>query len=605
MRFLSSLTNRIFLATALLAVISIGVGVYVVSDRVTRDAEAGLQRELEDAAGLVSEWRATLSDSFLLAARLIADDPKLKAAVDTGDAVTVQPLAEDYRRLVNADIFIVTDAAGRVLAASRAKPALVDPQHAAVVRAAAGHETVTYWPDEGGVVEVATVPMMVKPQVIGTVSLGFLFDRRRAEQFKRATETEVAFAIGGRVVAGTFAPAAFLALSGLLRTPVGSRVTIGGDEYAGLVRPLEVRRMRAEANPPERVRLENEALSPRMLVLQSRTRRLRFLADIHRALAATAVLAVLAAVLLSYLVARTITRPLATITSGMREIAATGDLTRKIDLPPGNWGDEDARLLATTFNRLTDSIAAFQRDAAQKERLSSLGRLSTVIAHEIRNPLMIIKAAVRTLRRQTGNEEEVRQAASDIGEEVDRLNRLVTEVLDFARPIRFVCAEADLHALCVQSAAAATAGTDHPTVAVVPAEGHLPVVTDAERVRGVLVNLVTNARQAVLAREAAASPDESGRRERAAGVEIHVDGVPDGRAAIEVRDSGVGIAPDVLSRVFEPYFSTRRDGTGLGLAIARHVIEGLGGTIDISSQPQAGTVVRIELPCAPPAPTQI
>ena len=83
----------------------------------------------------------------------------------------------------------------------------------------------------------------------------------------------------------------------------------------------------------------------------------------------------------------------------MREVAATGDLTRKIALRgPARWDDEDARLLATTFNTLTDSIARFQREVAQKERLSSLGRLSTVIAHEVRNPLMIIKAALRTLR---------------------------------------------------------------------------------------------------------------------------------------------------------------------------------------------------------------
>ena len=101
----------------------------------------------------------------------------------------------------------------------------------------------------------------------------------------------------------------------------------------------------------------------------------------------------LLATLLSFAVARTITRPLAAITDVMREVAATGDLTRKIALRHGNrWDDEDARLLATTFNTLTDSIARFQREMSQKERLSSLGRLSTVIAHEVRNPLMIIKA---------------------------------------------------------------------------------------------------------------------------------------------------------------------------------------------------------------------
>ena len=121
----------------------------------------------------------------------------------------------------------------------------------------------------------------------------------------------------------------------------------------------------------------------------------------HRELAGTAFLAVLAATLVSYAVARTVTRPLGAITATMREMAATGDLTRKIALSPSaRWEDEDARLLAATFNTMTDSIARFQREAAQRERLSSLGRLSTVVAHEIRNPLMIIKTALRPLKRE-------------------------------------------------------------------------------------------------------------------------------------------------------------------------------------------------------------
>ena len=104
----------------------------------------------------------------------------------------------------------------------------------------------------------------------------------------------------------------------------------------------------------------------------------------------------------------------------MREVAATGDLTRKIALRHGNrWDDDDARLLATTFNTLTDSIARFQREMSQKERLSSLGRLSTVIAHEIRNPLMIIKAALHSLRQPDAGADAVREAAADIDDEVD------------------------------------------------------------------------------------------------------------------------------------------------------------------------------------------
>src|SRR5205807_3092922 len=103
----------------------------------------------------------------------------------------------------------------------------------------------------------------------------------------------------------------------------------------------------------------------------------------------------------------------------MRDVSATGDLTRKIVLRGGRrWDDEDARLMATTFNTLTDSIARFQREISQRERLLSLGRLSTVIAHEVRNPLMIIKAALHTLRQPDASASAVREVVADIDEEV-------------------------------------------------------------------------------------------------------------------------------------------------------------------------------------------
>ena len=122
-------------------------------------------------------------------------------------------------------------------------------------------------------------------------------------------------------------------------------------------------------------------------------------------------------------------RPLAAITRTMRDVAATGDLTRKIALRRTRWDDEDARLLATTFNTLTDSVARFQREMSQRERLSALGRLSTVIAHEVRNPLMIIKASLHGLRQKEPSSAAVHEAVADINEEVARLNRIVNDVL--------------------------------------------------------------------------------------------------------------------------------------------------------------------------------
>src|SRR5690606_23918105 len=147
------------------------------------------------------------------------------------------------------------------------------------------------------------------------------------------------------------------------------------------------------------------------------------------------------------------------------------------------WDDEDARLLATAFNTLTESIAKSHAEAAQRERLSSLGRLSTVIAHEIRNPLMIIRATLRTLRREEVTPTEVHEAAADIDEETSRLNRIVTEVLDFARPIAFELSEASLNEICRTSAAAASEGEPGAPIALDLDPAMPPMLTDAERLR--------------------------------------------------------------------------------------------------------------------------
>ena len=290
--------------------------------------------------------------------------------------------------------------------------------------------------------------------------------------------------------------------------------------------------------------------------------------------------------------ARTVTRPLGTITATMREMASTGDLTRRIALSPNaRWEDEDARLLATTFNSMTDSILRFQREAAQRERLSSLGRLSTVVAHEIRNPLMIIKTALRALKQDPEQPPNVSAAVADIDGEVARLNRIVSEVLDFARPIKFELAPVDVNALA-EDAARAVRATEGPPLDIQLdlAPDLPPVVTDGERLRLVLVNVLTNARHAVLARAD---------RPAAGAIRLVTARTTTGRVALEVRDQGVGIAAEDLARVFDPFFTTRRTGTGLGLAISRNIIEGLGGTIGVSSRPGSGTDVRIELPHGP------
>jgi signal transduction histidine kinase len=567
---LSSLRNRIFLAGALVAVLSVAVAVQVVTRRVGADAEADLQRGLERAARLVERNHSSRLESLRAQAYLSADLPTLKAAVATGDPPTVLPLAQDTKARVRADFLELSDVGGRPLASLGDARDPVGRE--AKARVLAGGEATTYSATARGVLEVITVPITVGPaprETLGTLSLGLALDAALAQQFKEVTDSEIAFALDGRVRASTLADRTGDRLEALMDIDDLATVNIDRDEY--VVRSQKL----------------TSAAGPVALILRSRTERMQLLRGFRAVLLGASLVGVLVAVGLSYAVARTVTRPLADLTRVMREMTATGDLARRIAVP-GVWGDEDAAVLARTFNALTEAIHRFQREAALRERLSALGRLSTVIAHEVRNPLMIIKSSLATLRREGTTPAEAREVAADIDGEVARLGRLVDGVLDYARPLRLELAPVDLGELCREAAAGvlSMAGAPAHLVEVEPALP--PVVTDAERLRAVLVNVIANAREAAAARTsppAVAGPD----------VVVRVF-AQEGRALVVVADRGEGIPPADLPHLFEPYFTTKRTGTGLGLAIARNIMDALGGSITVSSVRGEGTEVRIELP---------
>ena len=352
MTIFSSLTNRIFLASALLTVVAIGVAVYRVNVAVTAQSENELRRGINEAGTLLEEYRSRMFEHFAREGRLVADLSNMKAAMTT-DPLTVTPIADRYQGQIGCDLLLVTDPSGAVLGAS-GRLKTDDPAgrlREAVADAKRGKETMSLWPYTGGVIQVVTVPSFIGTEFVGTVSVGFSLDAETAQQFKRLTNSEIVFAVNGRVEASTLPDQYGPELETLVGTEGVHVIRLGDGEF------VAVRRVLALEASGERA---SSAKSPvaTALILRSQTERLRFLSAVHRELAVTAFLAVLAATLVSYAVARTVTRPLGVITATMREMAATGDLTRKIALSPrGHWEDEDTRLLAGTFNTMTDSIA--------------------------------------------------------------------------------------------------------------------------------------------------------------------------------------------------------------------------------------------------------
>ena len=203
-----SLTNRIFLACTLLATASLAVAFTYVNARASSEAEAELRRSVTEASTLVDENRAALTDTFTRLARLVADLPKLKAAVATGDSPTVQPLADEYGTEIKADLFVLTGSNGAILAAAGSGPAALPAEVAGTPVDAA---MSIFWTHPEGLLQLVSVPILLDgdpPEILGRLTVGFLLDDALAAQLKRQTGSEIAFGSGGKIVAATLPLAA-------------------------------------------------------------------------------------------------------------------------------------------------------------------------------------------------------------------------------------------------------------------------------------------------------------------------------------------------------------------------------------------------------------
>jgi signal transduction histidine kinase len=579
MRTLGSLTNRLFVVCVALSIASIGAAMLFVSARLTREHDRTTAARQAETVALVERQRQALLDTSTRLSRLVADLPKLKAALATGDAATIAPIVASYREDVGADALIVSDEAGRALfSAGDTRGAVSARSLALPAGQPPGQPRFLTERHPRGILQLVTVPISIgveSVEQLGLLSVGMLLDEAQARALRASTGSEIAFAVGNEVLAASLGAATVPALTRALSQSTQCTLPIGGVNYGWHAVPLRPLPGEASAGRAD----------ARLLVLHSTAEAEATLQSVRAALALIALLTALVASAASFAVARTITRPLSALTASMREMARTGTLAPLRAPGRGHaWDDEDVRLLTGSFETMTAALGRFQQQAAERDRLTALGRLSTVIAHEIRNPLMIVRGALRGLRRQ--EDPAVADAAADIEEQVQRLDRVVNDVLDFARPVQLEVSPASLHAICREAVAACMAAEPEPPVTLLLEEAADKVRTDAHRLRAVLVNLVSNAREAV--RSAGRAPGEA----------VVTVGTHRASAAfvIEVTDTGVGIDPALVGQVFEPYFTTRRTGTGLGLAIARNIVEGLGGTITLESRPGEGTTVRLTIP---------
>lgn len=259
-------------------------------------------------------------------------------------------------------------------------------------------------------------------------------------------------------------------------------------------------------------------------------------------------------------------------------ISAYNDVTEKLK--------QSHLQLSGEVRRLSEELARKNRQLRRKERLAALGEMAAGVAHEIRNPLGGIQLFASLLRRDVADQPELVRLVDKIKTGVTRLETIVAGILEFGRP-------SEPHPICLDmrpflrdtiELALARAGEAQVVVEAVES-GNLEMVTDAAMLQRAVLNLLLNAIEAA---------GQAGRQGGTVRLSTALDAAD--QVSIAVEDDGPGIPPELLDRIFNPFFTTKDTGTGLGLAIVHQIAESLGGGVQAANRTTGGAVFTLRLP---------
>jgi len=246
---------------------------------------------------------------------------------------------------------------------------------------------------------------------------------------------------------------------------------------------------------------------------------------------------------------------------------------------------EAVRGIILTFQDITRLIE-MEEQMRRQERLATVGSLAAGIAHEIRNPLASLSGSIQMLQGELDLKDDQKHLMDIVLRETDRLNTIITEFLDYARPRSSQRELVVLHSLLNETIALFKNSKSFRSGIDIRCEvaPQLTVTGDPQRLRQVFWNLLINAAQAI----------------RVGGV-ISISAAPGSgdesdEVIVRISDNGTGIADEHLQNIFDPFFTTKTDGTGLGLAIVYRILEDLGGSIDVKSELGKGSIFTMRLP---------
>lgn len=551
-------------------VLSTFIAVKIISARLEKDIETRIEKTVQITMKEIENFMKKAT----LVSELILNDPKFFNAFKKGDTREI----DAYRRRINIDVLMVADLKGRRLVeeASPLHPRPMPPGETLILITGKGIKQL---------IAGTVAPIKEGEEVIGTIYTGYMLDETFAKDMEKSTgidtviyakshpeiEKEEKIEIRGLNTTDEIIQTVFKEGKPFY----DPRTKFNDLPYHGFYQPLA---------SSQGVVLGMIFFGiPRQYTFQTAIYGHKFFPIITG-------MGVVMALIVGYTIARGITNPINSFVKAARAISS-GDFDQRVNVR----SRDEIGVLSDAFNLMTRRLRQFkqlEQGLRRKERLAALGELSAGVAHEIRNPLSVIKNSAEMIRKKKDGD-TISELSTFIIDETDRLNSVVDNLLEFARPRAPKLTQENIIEIMERALRIVEEKAKAKRIEIrkeyspnVPEK----ILCDNGQMEQAFLNILINAIDGI------ANP----------GGEISVRIVP-GREFeeepsiidylyIQVKDNGCGIKEEYMTRIFNPFFTTKSDGTGLGLSIVHKIIENHDGEIIAESSTGKGTTMTIKIP---------
>ncbi len=569
-----SLLWKILLSTTVAVTAVFFITGQIVLHHINQTMWDGLEGEVQNSFRAYASVLQARTELLASVSRLLSTMNEVRLAFSTGDRATIQDSASElWSKVSNYNaLFLVTDPRGTIITSLGGVTTIPLDRGLDVVSQAAEkfpQQSSGFFLNGGELYHISITPVYldsIHGQALHNVLVaGYHMDALVAQEMKERTNSDYLFLTPHRVIASTLSPRARDAVvASIHKDPQSERVSDGVVDYARLTTPL----LDIAGKPIGEI-----------CILRSFESAQRRIAGLYTNILLLWGVAILAGFVLSYLLARRIVKPVKELDRAAAEVARQN---YAIEVEVG--GEDEMGRLAHTFNTMCASIRQAREDLIRQERISTIGRLSGSIVHDLRNPLAAIYGGAEMLVDADLPPTHVKRLAGNIYRASRRIQELLQDLLNVSRGktnAPELCRLREVASAAAESLAAAAEAQNVSIMLSIPPEIEVPL--DRSRMERVFVNLLANGLEAM-----------------PGGGEIGISSdFENGTVVVQVEDNGPGIAPEIKSKLFQPFVSAgKRNGLGLGLALTRQTVLDHGGDMWVDSEPGRGARFSIRLPGA-------